>query len=559
MQTFGELKTKIKANVFPTGEAPNLVAAHNKAFVDALMDLQEWVDCLQQDNTQLVDQCATLFNCGLTVFDAPRGIIRSVSVIDRVNATTGKEDATADLDWCAEIYYRQIDPCLMHGFLARGKTLGCCPNIPAFFCLSTANKGAFPAPTDEGLGNLPLLPLGHHYGQASTDATCRSLTGVWAIERGHIYIAPWIQSTETAVVRWDGLKRSWADADIIDDDPLFERAIEEWVRADHAGKFDRDYAEETRARSAYNDARQTLIHQCREETRTRECEPSHARASSVSTSTLYYNDEQQATATCTGSETGNPVTVTIQAGTFASSISKADANQKALNEAQLQANAQLDCTAPAASFTNDEQSYTASCDTDGVSPIPDGSPVTVTVEAGTVTSTLSKAEANALALAQATATAIEQLACTYWNSEQSFTAECPDGQTGDDVTITVAAHTYSSDISQADADTKALNAAKAEAEGDLICDGGPVVLYLNTTQQGSASRQCIRPPGPLGQTYPPCILIYNVTVAPGYFTSTTSQVEANILALNYARSLAVSYVNIGCAAGQCGTFNLTYP
>lgn len=84
---FGDFKKAIRANVFPTGEAANLVAAHNKMFVDGLVDLQTVVECLQQDHTDLYPQCSTFYDCQMTVFPAPRGIIKSVSTIDKVGAS----------------------------------------------------------------------------------------------------------------------------------------------------------------------------------------------------------------------------------------------------------------------------------------------------------------------------------------------------------------------------------------------------------------------------------------------------------------------------------------
>ena len=96
MYTFGQLKSDIRKRVFPAGEASNLVASHDKMFIDAMMDLQTWVKCLQYDHTDLVPQCATLYNCGLTVFDAPRGSILKVSVVDRIDPTTGAESAEAE-------------------------------------------------------------------------------------------------------------------------------------------------------------------------------------------------------------------------------------------------------------------------------------------------------------------------------------------------------------------------------------------------------------------------------------------------------------------------------
>jgi len=82
--TFGQLKKDIRDQIFPDGESSNLVKSHDKSFIDAIIDIQKWVACAQQNNTSLFPQCSTFYKCGMTVIDsAPRGIIRSVSVIDK--------------------------------------------------------------------------------------------------------------------------------------------------------------------------------------------------------------------------------------------------------------------------------------------------------------------------------------------------------------------------------------------------------------------------------------------------------------------------------------------
>lgn len=548
MYTFGQLKSELRLNIFPAGEAENLVAPHDKAFIDALTDLQTWVACLQVDNTSLFDQCSTLFNCGLTVLTAPRGIIRSVSVVDRLNQTTGKEDATLGIDWCSELFYEQADPCCVNKYLSLAARMRCCPSIPLFFNLTAGCCGAagqFNAPTDAGVDpTLPILPLGYHYPQASTDRSCgRATAGRWSLERGKIYVLPWIQSTETVIVKWDGNKRSWNDGDPIDDDPLLKRAVEEWVRADHAGKFDKDPAEHARATAAYAIALANLIHQCNEETRVRSCEPSQARGSNITN--LFFNEAQSFTATCPEGETGSSITVNIPAGSVGSPTSIADANQRALNEAQSQAEARLDCSTVATTFTNDQQSATASCTGDGVHPPPDGNPVTVIIPAGQFTSTVSKADANAQALAAAQAQAAAQLSCTFWNSAQ--TASCPTGQTGSDVTV--AAHTFSSTLSQADADSQALTSANNQ----LVCTGGGAGDFWNTEQiVQSIALKCPPPHGV-------CNVVVQVTVLAHVYHSSISQADANQQARNLGSSFGATQAAFKCSAGQCGTYDFTIP
>lgn len=108
------------------------------------------------------------------------------------------------------------------------------------------------------------------------------------------------------------------------------------------------------------------------------------------------------------------------------------------------------------------QSYTATCADGG-----EGEPVTKTARAYSATS---QADADAKALAAAQAEAEAELVC-LWTATESYTAECPEGETGDPVTKTVTA---TSNISLADAEEKALFAAQEEAEAALVCTPDPV-------------------------------------------------------------------------------------
>lgn len=458
-------------------------------------------------------------------------------------------------DYCSEIAYNEVDFCHVHSFLDYSRRHGCCGSIPFFFGLHGCSKARFPIPTDEGLPpGLPKLPLGNHYPQTSTDRKFgRAEIGIWAKQRGGIYIAPWIQSTETVVVVWDGIKRAWGDSDIIDDDPLLSEAVREYVMWKHEEDFNKDYEAGASAHAEYEGptgAKPRLIHQCTEETRSRSCEPSHARSATITS--LFYNDEQSATATCPDGTTGSATTARIPAGTVASSISKADANQKAKTQAQTQAQQMLNCTGTVEQFTNDAQSATVSCQGEEGAPPPDGSPVTKTVPAGSVTSTISKADASQQALALAQQEAAAALVCTFWNRAKSYTATCPQGQSGSPVTKQVAAHVFSSNVSQSDADQQALSSVTNQANAALSCSGGGGG-FSNTPQSASKSGQC-----QVFQSGHPVFGSVVVTIKAGAFTSTISQADANQQALNYANQLATQYFPSSCAQGGL-PLNIAWP
>lgn len=282
MLTFGQLKEELRPLIFPAREAVNLVAAHDKMFVEAMVDIQRMVDCYQYNNASIFPQCATYFQCGMTVFDAPRGAIKRLWVVDKVNPTTRLEDANAPLDWCSRIDYQQKHKCDLEKYTSA--VIGGCGNCGGAlssvfgFPLGLCGSKSFPTPTDAGWEGARPLPQGLHYPQTSTDSRSgRARRGVWAIERGRIYVAPWIQSTETIVVEWDGIKRTWDDSDIVEDDPTVKRAVRYYVAAGHAKDYDRDPEAFAGFRRDYDEAIRDLIWECRQETMVRGCEDSHAR------------------------------------------------------------------------------------------------------------------------------------------------------------------------------------------------------------------------------------------------------------------------------------------
>lgn len=558
---FLELKQKLLPQIFPSGQQENLIASHDSMFVEALYDIQRAVACLRYGNSDTWPHCATYFNCGMTVLPKPQGRISRIYVIDRLNAY-GEEDATADLDWCEKVFLQQVDWCFMERFIKLCRQ--CSSNIAAVEAIASQvfgiyrYKRAYPEPTDVGMESLPPLPQGFHYPQTSTDAGGRSPSGVWANYRGRIYIAPWIQSTETVVIEWDGIKRNWSDADKVDDDPKFHQYVRTHVRWQH----EKLYGDPAMARDLEIQLNGTpgttgtvgllmeLIDECHEENRVRECSEAGAVGASAArglgtigatSDDLYYNERQSYTATCPTGQTGDAVTVVKEAGTVGSALSVADANARALQQAQDEANSRITCEDAETTFYSVAKSYTASCPgaSDDGTPASTGSPVTATIPAGRYTSIISQEAADDAAQTAAQALAEAQRTCTYRNKAQSYTATCPEGTTGDDVTVDVSAGVHSSTLSQEDANTKALAAAQTEAEGELDC--GPTAYIIgNTAQSGHV---VCAPSGCAPATF-------DTVVPANYFTMLTSPANAasDQQALNNsARSLAQMQAQLLCS------------
>ena len=180
-------------------------------------------------------------------------------------------------------------------------------------------------------------------------------------------------------------------------------------------------------------------------------------------------------------EEGSLVTMTIEAGKFSSSISQEDADRKA--EAELNAKGQDYAnsygTCNTIKWYNDRKSkmfQKTDCEVTEV-----GSMVEYVVEAGRFSSSVSKEDANQKALealeAEGPGYANEHGTCEtnlWYNVEKSkvfYKNDCEDGFIGTPYTYTVEAGKYTSDVSQEDADQKALDDIEKNGQDQANLNG----------------------------------------------------------------------------------------
>jgi YD repeat-containing protein len=240
---------------------------------------------------------------------------------------------------------------------------------------------------------------------------------------------------------------------------------------------------------------------------------------------------------CGTNGTGSTVTYTIATGTYSSTISLADANQQAVNAVnaggQAYANANAGCT-----WTNQAQSgnFTRNnCGTNGT-----GSTVTYTIAAGTYSSTVSLADANQKAVNAVNAGgqtyANTNAGCTWTSQQQggSFTRNnCGTNGTGGTVTYTISAGTYSSTVSLADANQQAVNAVNAGGQTYANTNAG--CTWTNQAQSGNFTRNNCASGGTGGT------MTYNVGA--GIYSSTTSLADANQKAVDAVNAGGQAYAN----------------
>lgn len=180
-------------------------------------------------------------------------------------------------------------------------------------------------------------------------------------------------------------------------------------------------------------------------------------------------------------EEGSLVTMTIEAGQFSSTISQEDADRKA--EAELNAKGQdyanSHGTCNTIKWYNDRKSkmfQKTDCEVTEV-----GSMVEYVVEAGRFSSSVSKEDANQKALdaleAEGPGYANEHGTCEtnlWYNVEKSkvfYKNDCEDGFIGAPYTYTVEAGKYTSDVSQEDADKKALDDIEKNGQDQANLNG----------------------------------------------------------------------------------------
>lgn len=215
------------------GEAENLVAVHNRYLLEAMIDLQRFIPCLQEKNTHQVPHCATLFHCGMSVMGLPRGRIRAVYTI-----SGGK--------WCDKVYYDGME-------------------YPDLLCYAKGQT-TYEPPANAG---LPVLGQGFQYADKSTDSTCgygrTRHGGKYAKDRGRLFLAPWIQSNEDVIIEFDGLKRDWKDTDLTTDDADFVKAVGLYILTQKAIKQGCTSEGYVTAKKEYDDQYADLAWECEEE------------------------------------------------------------------------------------------------------------------------------------------------------------------------------------------------------------------------------------------------------------------------------------------------------
>ena len=206
--TYAQFNAAVRAAVNPDGESENLVSRHKSFVLDALIDLQTKVPRLQQNHTDYISPAATFFHCGASVFDVPRGFIAALTTI------------VPGVACCDEIAYMGCSKNEMDCLLDGSVCTPCGTTVQPYGSYLVDGSVYVPYP------DLPLECFA--YPDTSIDSMCRGGEGYYTIYRGQLWMYPHLQSFELAKLEWDGVKRTFADTDILDEE-LFDREVQECV------------------------------------------------------------------------------------------------------------------------------------------------------------------------------------------------------------------------------------------------------------------------------------------------------------------------------------------
>ena len=253
-----QLKSTVLAAAFPLGVPENLTASLEGYVQSALIEIQRFIRCYRYRHDNVYAACQTYWHCGASVISAPAGrILRAYTVENE--------------GFCNPVVYNPVSIGEFRRYQARWQA-------------NWQNSG-YEAPNSSA-----GLPLGFDVPNATSDAVSgRAQAGVYALDptSRRLYVGPWLQTTESLVVEWQGIKRTWADGDLVPSDPDFIRLCRLFVELEYGRKWgcnDLDVRERS-YREAYADISVT----CEAETRLHG-EPATAEEASAARWNIYTPD-----------------------------------------------------------------------------------------------------------------------------------------------------------------------------------------------------------------------------------------------------------------------------
>jgi hypothetical protein len=182
--TLLEFSDSARASAFPMREPKNLIANNKDYVIEALILMQKAIPELQTKNKSEFTKQETYSYCQTSVVAKPEGTIKRVytTITDEI---------------CDRVFYNFVTHDRMEKWMKQARR-------------------RFPDSATKDI--LDLDETTSYFDDQYDDSTLRSRFGRYSFHRGKIHVAPEIHSTETLNVEWDGVKRNWQEADVLDED-----------------------------------------------------------------------------------------------------------------------------------------------------------------------------------------------------------------------------------------------------------------------------------------------------------------------------------------------------
>lgn len=217
----------VVAITFPAGQPEELVTTHLMDIKAALIDIISTVDYYKRRCRDTYPYCSSMFSCGATVIEPPRGEIQRVFTLE------GN---------CCPVFYDFVQ------------------DYDTFLNWLNGSRKKWTMPANTG---LPSLPAPFKFMESSLDKGYRNNWGRYTLHNKRLYVGERIESSEFLVVEWKGVKRNWKPDDILPYDDSEEgdkldmgvelkRAVSSFLLSEHLRKWERDERGAILERSVYD-------------------------------------------------------------------------------------------------------------------------------------------------------------------------------------------------------------------------------------------------------------------------------------------------------------------
>ncbi len=229
--TFSAFRTAINTLVFPEGQAEVRVPLFRNFIVNALIQLQTFVESYQSVNVNFYDKDQSWDDCGLSIVQACRGRIGAVYAFKPSCRCTRYFYDSASLEKISCFY--EHCRCHQSGRCCCGQSMFSAPS------LYTANPYYCGDYVDGNTGCRPP------YLEAEPEDDC-----AFALSEKYFAIGPnqklWLfprfPCGYILAVHWRGIRRSYLDSDYVPDDDDLKDAVACYVESEIARRVDKDQA-----------------------------------------------------------------------------------------------------------------------------------------------------------------------------------------------------------------------------------------------------------------------------------------------------------------------------